>query len=58
MYTLLLPLLLLTAVAVAQPAGPELCEEIREVVEEHIELGYINKHEAEQLLGRCAGRQK
>jgi len=58
MYTLLLPLLLLTAAAVAQPASPELCEEIRVVLEEYIEAGYINKQEAEQLLGRCAGRQK
>ena len=58
MYTLLLPLLLFTAIAVAQPASPELCQEIRAVVEEHIRLGYINEQEAVELLGRCAGRQK
>ena len=59
MYTLLLlPLLLLTSVVVAQPASPELCEEIRTVVEEHIEAGYINEQEAEELLGRCARRPK
>ena len=58
MYTLLLPLLLLAVPAVAQTAGPELCEEIRTVLEEHKELGYINEQEAEELLGRCAEREK
>ena len=58
MYTLLLPLLLLTAVAVAQPATPELCEEIRVVLEEHKAAGYINEQEAAEIFGRCAGRQE
>ena len=58
MYTLLLPLLLFTAIAVSQPITAELCQEIRTVVEEHIELGIINEQKAEQLLSRCAGRRK
>ena len=56
MYKLLALLLLITP-AYAQ-SGPELCQEIREVIEEHKELGLINEQEAEELLGRCARRRE
>ena len=58
MYTLLLPLLLLAVPAVAKTATPELCEEIRTVLAEQVELGYINEHEVDAILGRCAVREE
>jgi len=57
MYTFLF-LLLFAVPAVAGPASPELCEEIREVLLEQIELGYINEAEADSIYGSCAGHRE
>ena len=58
MYTLLLPLLLLAVPAVAKTAGPELCQEIRTVLAEQVEMGLIKEHEVDAILGRCAEREE
>ena len=55
MYILLALLLFITPVYASDSS--ELCQEIREVIEEHKELGLINEQEAEELLGRCARRR-
>ena len=58
MYYILLLLLFLNSPNVAAgTVTPELCEEIREVLLEHIELGYINQQEADDVYGSCAGHR-
>ena len=57
MYILLLPLILFLAPASAGSVTPELCEEIREVLLEQMEWGYINEQEADSIYGSCAGHR-